>query len=757
MKKLFVFTFLLFLIFLLIPLPDINVPFSTVLFDRNGKLIYCFLSEDQQWRFKIDKDEKIPEKLKTTVILAEDKRFYLHPGFDPLSLMRALFINIKAKKILQGGSTITMQTIRILNPRERTIPVKIKEIIQAIKLEMLYSKEQILKIYLSNVPMGGNLSGIRAGSLRYFGKDIEELTWAECATLAAILKSPKNTPLGNNGNFLKERRDGILKILKKHKLIDDSTFSTSIMEPLPSKIFPFPRYAPHFSWYLYKDKRRGNLTTSLNLNFQNLVEAIGLNNYPRFKALGINSYSIVVLDTERGEILAYVGSPSFYDKKDGQVDGVLAPRSSGSILKPFLYALYLDKGLATEETLLPDFPMNFENFSPENADREYRGAVSLKEALTSSLNIPAVFVLHKYGYENFYNFLKKAEISTLSNNPSRYGLSLIIGGAEVKLLEITNLFRVLSNRGYWTPYSFLLKENSGVKKQIISEGSAFIIYNILQELKRPEAIYYSIYPEKNKFAWKTGTSFKQRDAWAAGTNENYTVGVWVGNFSGEGNQNIMGASLAGPVLFQIFSSLPDLGKEKIRKKGVKEVLVCKRSGLYPKKECEDLISVNIPENVKELPLCPYHKNFFIDPEKGYLVCSSCWKGIRPVEKSFFLLTPKMKYFSQLYEPKSDELPLHNPLCKSIKEGNIKVIYPEDGSVIKIPRDFDGKFQKIVLKVSSDSKEKEINWLLDNFLIGKTKGKNDMVVEIGEGNHLFQVIDAEGNSSAVRFLVLKGNL
>lgn len=757
MKKIIILVLFSFLLFLLIPLPDLNPPFGTILKDRNGKIIYTFLSEDQQWRFKIDEDEKIPSKIKATIIVSEDRRFILHPGFDPLSLFRAIYINLKSGKILQGGSTITMQTIRILDPEPRTVPVKIKEIIQAIKLEKIYSKEKILKLYLSTVPMGGNISGIKAGSLKYFGKNIEDLTWAECATLAAILKSPNKADLKKNLNFLKEKRDKILKNLYKYKIIDKSTLKFSLKEPLPLKTFEFPKNAPHFSFYLYKEKIRGNVKTSLDLNLQNSVESIGKNNYEKLKELGISSYAILVQDTESGKILTYVGSPSFYDKRDGQVDGVQAPRSTGSILKPFLYGLYLDRGMATGETLLPDFPMHFGNFSPENADRQFRGAVNFKEALTSSLNIPAVFLLHKYGYENFYNFLKKAEISTLSEDPSRYGLSLIIGGAEGKLLEITNLFRIFSNKGLWSPPSFLSEEEKTERKKLLSEGSAYIIYNILQDLKRPESIYYSIYPEKNKFAWKTGTSFKQRDGWAVGTNENYTIGVWIGNFSGEGNQNIMGASLAGPLLFQIFSYLPEEKKEKIKKEGVKEVFVCKESGLSPKEECQNLSLTLIPEKVKNLPLCPYHKKYYVDPEKGYLVCSACWEGIKPQEKSFFLLTPKMKYYSQLSELKAEELPAHNPHCKVLQSGNLKIIYPEENSIIKIPREYDGSFQKIVLKIASYSREKEVIWLLDRALIGKTKGVWDMSIDIEEGDHLLQVIDSEGNSSSVRFKILKSNV
>lgn len=454
MKKILAILFFSIFLFIIFPLPKLSLPYGTLLFDKNNKIIYAFLSEDQQWRFEIDNQIKIPNKIKLAVLLSEDKRFYFHPGFDPISFLRAFYINLKNKKFLQGGSTITMQTIRILDPKKRTIFAKVKEILQALKLEVLYPKEKILKLYLSIAPMGANISGVRAGALKYFGKDIDELTWAESATLSALLKSPTKLNIKKDLKNLKRRRDAILKLLFKYKIINKTTLIGSLYEPLPSKFLELPKNAPHFSFFLKKNNVSGNFITTLNLNIQRIVEEIASNNYQKIKLLGINSISIVVLDTKEGKIRGYLGSPNFYDKKDGQVDGVQALRSTGSILKPFLYALYIEKGYGTEYTLLPDFPMHFGDFKPENSNQEYKGAVPLKDCLISSLNIPAVWVLHKYGYENFYNFLKKAEISSLSNEPSRYGLTLVIGGAEGKLIEITNLFRVLSNGGIWSPISY---------------------------------------------------------------------------------------------------------------------------------------------------------------------------------------------------------------------------------------------------------------------------------------------------------------
>ncbi len=748
MKKIFLLIIFSIILFILIPMPNLKPSYGTILFDRNGKIIYAFLSKDEQWRFKLEEEKEIPKKIKYTIIFSEDKRFYFHFGFDPISILRALYVNIKNKKIIQGGSTITMQTIRILDPKPRKIFYKIKEIIQATKLEILYPKEKILKLYLSIVPMGGNLSGIRAGALRYFGKDIEDLTWAECATLSAFLRSPKI-----NAFNIKNRRNLILKELLKYKIIDKNTYLSSISEPFLQKSLSFPKEAPHFSFYL-KDKVKGNVKTTLDLNFQKIVERIGENNLYRLKSLGVNEYSIIVLSTRDGKIRAYVGSPSFYDGKKGQVDGVQAERSTGSILKPFLYGLYLDKGLATEKTLLPDFPIHFGDFNPENADKKYKGAVTFREALVSSLNIPAVWLLHKFGVENFYNFLKKAEFTALDSEPSRYGLTLIIGGAEGKLAEITNLFRILSNGGVWLPYIFLEEEKNLIKKRLLSKGSSYIIYKILEDLKRPEAIYYSIYPERNSFAWKTGTSFKQRDGWACGTNEDYTIGVWVGNFSGEGNQNIMGASLAGPILFQIFLALPKENNENIKKEGVEEILVCNDSGFLPKEDCKNLTYTLVPQNVKNLPLCPYHKSYYIDPQKNQVVCSACWGGINPIKKSFFMLPLKMKYYSGNSNLKFEEIPPHNPFCKVFQSGRVKIVYPEEGNVIKIPKEFDGNYQKIVLKASISSNKSDLWWLLDKRFIGKTKDYHNLSVDIEEGKHFLQVIDEEGNAASIRFEVIK---
>lgn len=738
-------------------MPKLSLPYGTLLFDKNNKIIYGFLSKDQQWRFEIDDQTRIPKKIKIAVILSEDKRFYFHPGFDPISFLRAFYINLKNKKFLQGGSTITMQTIRILEPKKRTIFAKIKEILQALKLEVLYPKEKILKLYLSIAPMGGNISGVRAGALKYFGKDIDELTWAESATLAALLKSPSKININKDLKNLKKRRDYILKLLHSYKIIDKNTLASSISEELPSKILELPKEAPHFSFFLYKNKVSGNFITTIDLNIQKIVEDVALNNYPKIKTLGINSLSIVVLDTKEGKIRGYLGSPNFYDKNDGQVDGVQALRSTGSILKPFLYALYIEKGFATEGTLLPDFPMHFGDFKPENSNQEYEGAVPLRDCLISSLNIPAVWVLHKYGYENFYNFLKRAEISTLSSDPSRYGLTLVIGGAEGKLIEITNLFRVFSNGGIWSPYTYNENKENKIFKKILSPGASYIIYNILQDLERPEKIYYPIYPERNFFAWKTGTSFKQRDAWACGTNAEYTIGVWAGNFSGKGNQNIMGASISGPILFQIFSALPMVKNLNIKKDGVKEVFVCSKSGFAPKEECEDLVSVLVPEKVKNLPICPYHKSYYVDEEKSQIVCSACWNNnINPVKKSFFILTPKMKYYSELAGKKCENLLPHNPLCKIQQTGEIKILYPEEGSIIKIPKEYDGHYQKVVLKAHSSSNKKTIHWLIDQRYIGKTIFSHNLSIELKEGKHLLHIIDEEGNSAAVQFKIIKTN-
>lgn len=754
MKKILRLLFLLLIVFLLIPLPKLSLPYGTLLMDSHGEILYGFLSEDQQWRFQMDANKGIPKKLKLAVLLSEDRRFYLHPGFDPLSLLRAAWVNLKHQKFLQGGSTITMQCIRILDPQPRTLLVKLKEMVQAFKLDMLYSKEKILKLYLSIVPLGGNISGVRAGALKYFGKDIDTLTWAEAATLVALVKSPTRVTLNRNKDKLKRRRDDILKRLYEKKYIDKTIFTNALAEPLPSRLYPMPKQAPHFSFWLKRIGVKGNVKTSLDLTIQRITEEIGKQNLGMINALGIRSYAMVVLDTEEGKILAYVGSPSFYNQVDGQVDGVQAPRSTGSLLKPFLYGLYLDKGMGTEKSLLPDVPIHFGHFSPQNAQDTYLGAVTLKTALIHSLNVPAVWVLHQYGYENFYAFLREAELTTLSDDPERYGLTLVVGGAEGTLLELTNLFRIFSRGGMWSPYIYRNDKKNQAVKKLLSQGAASIIYRILQDLERPEKIYYPIYPEKNAFAWKTGTSFKQRDGWAIGTNAQYTIGVWVGNFSGEGNPNLMGAAQAGPILFQLFSMLPEDNHKKVKMEGVKEVFVCRDSGFLPKEGCEEIEFTLIPKEVKHLPLCPYHKTYYVDESKEVVVCSACWQGLHPVKKSFFLLTPKMQYYSELAGRYGDHLPSHNPRCPLQGSGVVKIIYPEEGIIIKIPKEYDGEYQKIVFKATASSKPNILHWLIDGTYVGDTQSLHTLSVDLKAGKHLVQVIDEEGNASSTWFEILR---
>ncbi len=756
MKIVFAFFFIFFLIILFFPLPRLSPPFGTLLYDKEGKIIYGFLAEDGQWRFPIEEKEEIPFKIKKTIILSEDKRYYFHLGFDPFTLLRATYVNLKNKKILQGGSTITMQLVRILDPKPRKISSKIKEIIQAIKLEILYSKEKILKLYLSSAPFGGNVSGIKAASLKYFGKEERDLTWAECATITALLKSPSKANLEKRRDILKNRRDFILKKLYEKKYIDKDTLNHSLMEPLPEETFPLPKNAPHFSFLLMKNKVGGNFKTSLDLNLQKLVEKIGENYYPKLLSLCITSFSIVVIETKTGKVRAYMGSPSFERERDGQVDGVQAPRSTGSILKPFLYALCLDEGIALPETILPDFPMHFGNFYPANSEKKYFGAVTFKDALTNSLNVPAVWLLQKYGVEKFYNFLKKLEFSYLNYDYTRYGLTLILGGAEGSLIEITNAYRIFSNNGLWSPYTFEERENK-IEKRVLSEGSSSLIYDILLDLKRPDEKFYPLYPEKNSFAWKTGTSFKQRDGWAIGTNPSYTIGVWVGNFSGRGNQNIMGASVAGPLLFYLFSSIPNMEKKEIEMKGLEKVLICKESGYISKEECPNLVFSFKPKEAKNIPLCPYHKKYYTDLEEKYLVCSIVWGSSGYKEKIFFLLSPKMKFYRELLGEMGENLPTHNPSCKKLQSGKIKIIYPEGNTLIKIPIEYDGKLEKIVCKASSNSKSKNLYWLLDKNYLGKTEGPHTITINASEGKHLLQIIDENANEDSVIFNIIKSNL
>lgn len=749
------------LIYVLIPLPRPLFPedYSTVILDQDDRILRVFLNNDEQWCFPPDPQWPIPEKLKIAVLHYEDRYFRWHPGVNPVSILRALYQNVNAGRVQSGASTITMQVARLMQRRPRTYGNKILEMLQALKIELRYSKEEILRLYLEHAPYGGNIIGYQAASLRYFNQLPGQLTWGQAATLAVLPNAPGLISPQSNPQALRKKRDQLLGSLFKKGIIDHGTYELACLEEVPRESRPLAFTAPHLSQYL-KDQSKGPsiVRTTIAQHIQQQVEEMLRRHGEYLHNLGIKNAAALVVETQSGQVKAYVGSDDFFDiSSQGQVDGVRAPRSSGSILKPFLYALSMDEGYVLPQTLIKDVPSFYGTFSPVNADLSYRGVVTARDALVQSLNVPAVRLLYQYGYRSFYHFLKAAGLSTLFRHHGDYGLPLILGGAETTLWDMAAMFRGLALYGRFRNLT-VLRQNypdtlSG--RQLISPGAAYLTLMILNELKRPGAEYYwQQYQNQWPLAWKTGTSYGQRDGWAIGVSPQWTIAVWTGNFDGQGNANLSGAACAGPLLFDIFNTLPKNPEQDWFPKpsdDLQEITLCPQTGFPAGPDCPDKVWVEAPRLMRPMPVCPYHKRLFVSHDETEQVCSLCWHEDDYHQTTRLIFPPDVSQYLRLHRRIVESLPPHRQDCPALAGGNpLQIIYPQDNTALWIPRDFDGQLQKVHVRVAHQQRDCRIYWYLNDSYQGVSKERHELALELSKGWHELKVVDETGNSSRVRF-------
>ena len=762
-KKGIIGLLILFILYLIIPLPSplFKTDYSRVVTDENGEYLRVFLNSNEQWIFPPSETDRIPEKLKIAVINYEDSYFKWHWGFNPVSIVRAAYQNISEGKIVSGASTITMQVARLMNPKPRTIINKILEILLAVKIEFHYSKDNILKAYLGHAPFGGNIRGYKAAALKYFQKSPKGLSWAEAAALAVLPNAPGLvTPFSRN-KLLRQKRDKLLKKLYKHKIIDHSTYKLSLLEPIISKVYPFQITAPQFTERaINQNKKDFLIKTTLNIELQQYLEFMVKQYSSELQRQGIKNCAAIVLETKTGKVKAYIGSQDYFDiKNQGMIDGIIANRSSGSVLKPFLYALSIDDGIVIPQTLIKDIPSYFNGYSPQNFDSEFSGIISSKEALIRSLNVPAVRLLNTYGIFKFYSFLKAAGLTTLFRSAEDYGLPLIIGGAEVNLFDMTMLFRGLANGGVFQKSYFIEKDslkNRSKTSQLISPGACYLTLKMLKDLRRPGTDnFWRRFQNQKPIAWKTGTSYGAKDAWAIGVSPKWTIGVWAGNFDAEPNSNLTGVGSAAPLLFEIFNYLTADEQNKWFEKAdidFKSVTICKETGFLAGPYCDEKENVDVPFNMAPLKICPYHKNIFIDPKTGYEVCSYCW-GKNHLEKHVLVFPSDVNYYLRKRGQIVETIPPHNPKCTIQTDNNpIDILYPIEMTKILLPREFNGKQEKLIAKVAANRQNDKIFWYIDNTYLGTTQSRHEKSIALSKGWHHLSVIDEDGFSDKVRFFV-----
>jgi penicillin-binding protein 1C len=730
--------------------------YSTVVFDRDGELVGARIAGDGQWRFP--EDSVIPEKFKQCLVYFEDKHFYHHFGFNPVSLGRAFIQNIKAKKIVSGGSTITMQLVRLHREnKSRTVLEKLIEIVLATRLEFRYSKEKILCLYASHAPFGGNVVGLNAASWRYFGRDPKNLSWAESALLAVLPNSPAMIHPGKNRQTLQDKRNRLLHKLYLNGVIDQETYHLSLLEPLPLKPLLLPDIAPHLTENLKMASPGMVIRSTLKKAVQENLNRMVVDYYNEIKFNEIHNISAVIIEVNSGKTLAYVGNIPLEDKTvEGQdVDCAQAPRSTGSILKPFLYMAMQKEGLLLPGTLVPDIPTRILGFKPENYDLGYDGAVPAKRALARSLNIPAVRMLQMYGIPKFEDLLQKLGLTTLVYPPDHYGLTLIVGGAEGKLFEIANAYASMARELNQAQQTSV---NSRLSAFPLGQGwaaSIYLTFQALLEVNRPdEESGWKNLSSSRKIAWKTGTSYGFRDAWSIGTTPEYVVGVWVGNADGEGRPGLTGVGAAAPLMFRIFNSLPSTTWFQPPYDDMEKIGVCRLSGYKAGPYCDDVDSIYVSRAGVKTSLCPYHILVHLSPDKKYRVNSKCESVDKMLHLHWFVLPPAMEWYYRRKNVFYRTLPPYKKGCND--EGTVapmELIYPTDVLRIFVPRELDGSPGRTIFEMAHRNPGAVLYWHVDNDLVATTKGIHQLSFHPSPGKHLLTVVDDKGNTISRTFEVV----
>ena len=734
-------------------LPDtlFNTPSSTVILDASGQLLAAQIAPDGQWRF--NSEDSVPSKFEQCILTYEDRDFYSHLGIDFSALARAFWQNIRNQSIVSGASTISMQTMRMArNKRKRTYWQKSIEIAWALRAELKYTKAEILKLYCANAPFGGNVVGLETASWRYYDKPSKELSWAESAALAVLPNAPGMIFPGRNPAEFLRKRNSLLLRLQKLEIIDNQTYELALLEPLPSAPLPLPIHSHHLLSEATKSQNGKLIHTSIRIDYQKEASRIVESRLHELSKNKIYNAAILISNTATGEVLAYVGNGLISSSNGLANDMIQTPRSSGSILKPFLYGAMLESAAITPRSLIPDIPTQYAGFAPKNYDEEYDGVVPAEEALARSLNIPAVRMLKDYGIPLFHKKLKDIGLTTLSFPPSHYGLSLILGGAEVKLWDLVNAYRAIGSRLLVSNenqlYSHLHYEATKDLKTSAYSFSKSVSWSMLEAMalvNRPEErASWELFGGQQKIAWKTGTSYGFRDAWAVGVSPKFTVGVWVGNASGEGRPGITGLNAAAPILFDVFNSLPSSDWFKAPVSELASVDLCVNSGMRASKNCASIAKYEIPKECLKTSSCTYCYVEHLDQTRRFRVNTNCYPQGEIIHESRFELPPLQAWF---YRQKTafykEKAPWH-PNCNNQTETQaIQLIYPRNHSSIFIPRELNGVQENVVLKAAHFRRDAQIHWHLNDEYLGITQNFHHMEIQVPEGKYLLTLIDELG--------------
>ena len=742
--------------FWLLPVVTLDPPVSTVLLDRDGRLLGATIAADEQWRFPPRDD--VPERYRLALLTFEDQRFATHPGVDPLALGRAILTSLEAGRVVSGASTLTMQTVRIGrgNP-PRTVPEKLLEMLLALRLERAHDKSEILSMYASNAPFGGNTVGVDAAAWRYFGRPATELSWAEAATLAVLPNAPALIHPGRNRDALKAKRDRLLDRLAAAGHLAPADLPLAKLEPLPLAPRPVPRLAPHLL-----TQATGRTTTTLSATLQQQATDVVWRHHRRLAPSRIHNLAVLIVDVPTGDVLAYVGNvPDLDDAPHhNHVDVVQAPRSTGSTLKPLLYASMLEDGDLLPRELVPDVPLHLGGFSPQNFDRRYEGAVPADEALARSRNVPATWLLQRYGVDHFYGRLEGMGLGTLYAPASHYGLALILGGAEGTLYGLTDLYRRMAWQARDPDAAPGAIHWRGPRvpdtHEALSPEAAYLTAEALLRVARPGVHgAWEQFGSAHKVAWKTGTSWGFRDGWAIGITPTHAIGVWVGNADGEGRPELTGVGAAAPVLFELFD-LVDHGPWFDPPNGLAHAEVCAHSGMLAGPDCAHTTRQLLPARGHESEPCARCARVHLTAtgERAHGTCRDL--GSLHAE-SWFVLPAGQEAFYAPRHPRYDPLPDWAPGCAPADDADdrLALLSPKARTQVVVPVELDGQRGRLVMEAAHRDPDARVHWHLDGRYLGSTSGRHQLEVAPGEGPHELVVVDDAGQQVTRTFDVLIG--
>lgn len=752
-----------------------DVPYATAVLSSNDQLLSAQIATDGQWRFP--PADSVPEKFAQCITLFEDEYFYSHPGVNPVSLARATIQNIKAKRVISGGSTISMQVVRMgRNATERSIWQKIKEIFWAFRLEFHYSKDEILNQYVHHAPFGGNVVGLQAAAWRYFNRDAHFLSWAEYAVLAVLPNAPSLIHPGRNSDELLEKRNRLLTKLLEKEIIDQTEYDLALLEEIPSEPLPLPQNGTHLLQSHINQFEGKTTVTSIDANLQKRCQDV-LDRYVTiYKGNAIYNGAILVADIESGDVLAYIGNTSIKSLSNKGLwnDMVITERSTGSVLKPFLYAAMLNEGQILPNSLVEDVPTFISGYAPKNYSKDYNGAVKASMALARSLNVPAVRMLRDYSFPKFHSKLQKLGMNTLHKPAGHYGLSIILGGAEGSLWNLCSMYASMGRslihfQDHSLEYksdnyrSLSLISNSALKERQLenhselSAASIWFTFKAMEEVHRPEnQAGWKNFSSSKKVAWKTGTSFGYRDAWAIGVDGKYVVGVWIGNANGIGRDDLVGVKKAAPVMFDIFNILPNNEWFTPPHDDFKQLAICTESGHAATDICPLTDTIEAPDIEMQIAPCPYHKMIHLDKTETFQVNSNCESVSNMINKPWFVLPPVQEYY---YSKKNNwyrSLPLYRADCQNTTESEnvFSFIYPEDFSKVKIPKELDGSDGELVIRITHRKEETRVFWYIDNAFVAETKSYHELGIYLNSGQHEITIVDEYGNSLSQNLTVLE---